>query len=196
MATACIPVVSWCLCIDQINNGALKLGPGAASLLSAQRGKVGAPLRDSFIRHAFVLSTPLPARGLLMNASTWRYGRNNTSRVLGCFAGNRSHAPPPPHALGCGGRWVGGGSDLHTASCDLFSAPLRCSASRSTEAFSGHRSCELSQVLLRCQLVPPRCPGRLQIHHPASYAPPPPPPLLLWHPGEGWGWMGQREIGG
>lgn len=86
---------------------------------------------------------------------------------------------------------MGGGQDLHTASCDLFSAPLRCSASRSTEVFSGRRSCELSEVLLRCQLVPPRCPGRLQIHLLASYPPHPHP-----HPsssgiqekgGGGWG---------
>lgn len=65
---------------------------GVAFLLSAQRGKVGALRHDSFIRHAFMLSTPLSARRLFMNVSARRYGSNNTPTVLGCFSGNRSDA--------------------------------------------------------------------------------------------------------
>lgn len=75
----------------------MEAGAGMPPLLSARRGKVGALHRDSFIRHAFVLSMPLPARRLFMNVSARRYGSNNTPPVLGCFSGNRSEASPESH---------------------------------------------------------------------------------------------------
>lgn len=108
----------------------VEAGAGVPPLLSARRGKVGALHRDSFIRHAFVLSTPLPARRLFMNVSARRYGSNNTPPVLGCFSGNRSDASPgigflfPPRLfnvmrvshghMGAGAR-VGGGLRLRVA---------------------------------------------------------------------------------